>query len=257
MFPAWAVSLAASLFLLAALWWVSRRLAFYFLTLAFLLTRSYEIAQAFYAILILPGTIMHELSHWLAARLVGVRTGKVSLLPQMTRDKGLRLGAVDVRGGALWQHTLIGLAPLLVGSLLTVALALRLVDVEGLRLAAQQGTWEHVAAGLRGMLATPDLAIWLYFLFTISDAMFLSASDRAPVQRMLLYFGGLLLILYLFGLAPAANAQIGLWLQRLLQAYAYGLGIALLVHLGLLFLFGSLHLLVTGRLGMPTQKTGR
>lgn len=218
MLPPWALLLLASLALLAALWWVSRRLTVHILTLILLLTRNDEIAQILYAILILPGTVMHELSHWLAARLVGVRTGKISLLPQVTRDKGLRLGAVDVRGGALWQHTLIGLAPLVVGSLLTAALALRLVAVEEVRLATQAGTWQGATALLHRILATPDLAIWLYLLFTISDAMFLSASDRAPVQRMLLYFGGLLLILYLLGGLPTGSGGGGAWLHGLLQA---------------------------------------
>lgn len=244
MLPAWALSLLASLSLLAALWWVSRRLSFYFLSLAYLLLPRAEAAQALYAVFILPGTLMHELSHWLAAKMVGVRTGKINLLPQVKRDKSLRLGAVDVRGGSLWQHTLIGLAPLLVGSLLTIVLALRLVDMGQLRLAAQSGSWPRLWAVIQTSLATPDLLIWLYLLFTISDAMFLSASDRAPARRMLAYLGLFVAVLYLLGALPRAGELLAESLPALLGVYAYGLGVALFVHLALLILFWSLFTLL-------------
>ncbi|NOX63214.1 MAG: hypothetical protein GXP42_14910 [Chloroflexi bacterium] len=247
MFGPWG-PLIWSLALLAALWWVSRRLAFYFMSTLYALTRHETLTYALYAILILPGTLIHETSHWLMAQLVGVRTGKVSVLPQIKGKSGqLRLGAVDVRGGKLWQHTLIGLAPLLVGSALTVGLSYALVDVEALAEAWRSREMDAMLGALVASLARPDAALGLYLLFTVSDSMFLSASDREPIQRMVLYLGLILAALYMFGLLPALPASWSESLQHGFRLYALGLSVALALHLALTAVFAVIFHVVKGR----------
>ncbi len=240
MLGSWA-PLIWSLALLAALWWVSRQLAFFFVSVIYRLTRHEGAAASIYAIVILPGTLVHETSHWLMAKLVGVRTGGFTVLPQMGREGTLRLGAVDVRGGRLWQHTLIGLAPLLVCSLLTLLLANSLVDVGQFIAFWQAGQWNQAFAILRASLHQPDALLTVYLLFTVSDAMFLSASDRAPVKRMLLYLGVVLTVIFIITGFPALPASWNITLQGAFSVYAVGLGIALLIHLTLMVFFGVFH----------------
>ncbi len=235
-----------SLALLAALWWVSRQLAFFFVSVVFRLTHHEGAAASIYAIVILPGTLVHETSHWLMAKLLGVKTGNFTILPQMTPEGTLRLGSVDVRGGRLWQHTLIGLAPLLVCSLLTLLLANSLVDMGQFVTFWQTGQWELALAILRASLQQPDALLTIYLLFTVSDAMFLSASDRAPVQRMLLYLGLVLVAIYLLVGVPAMPASWSATLEDAFSVYAVGLGIALLIHLTLMAIFGAIHYLLAG-----------
>lgn len=239
MFGSWA-PLVWSLVLLIILWVVSRRLTFYVLSLLYLLTANQNTAVGIYALLILPGTLVHEVSHWAMAKMVGVRTGKFSILPHFTAQRTLQLGAVDVRGGGLWQHTLIGLAPLLAGSFFTIWIAVYLVDVRLLGAAWQSGRWDEVGATLVAGLRQPNAALFIYLLFTISDAMFLSASDRAPVQRMVLYLALVLFALYLFGLIPAFPPAWATLIQNIFRVFAYGLGVALAVHLSLFVIFGAL-----------------
>ncbi len=238
MFGSWA-PLVWSLALLFGLWLVSRRLTYYVLSLLYLLTRNQNIAVGIYALLILPGTLLHEASHWAMAKLVGVRTGQFSILPKFTAQRTLQLGAVDVRGGGLWQHTLIGLAPLLAGSFFTLWLAIYLVDVRLLGAGWQAGRWQDVGAALVAGLEQPNAALFIYLLFTISDAMFLSASDRAPVQRMVLYLALVLFILFLFGFVPAFPPRWEALMQNVFRLFAYGLGVALAVHLSLFLFFGA------------------
>lgn len=228
-----------SLTLLVILWLVSRRLTYHVLSLLYILTGSQNTAIGVYALLILPGTLLHEASHWAMARLVGVKTGKFSVLPKFTAQRTLQLGAVDVRGGGLWQHTLIGLAPLLAGSFFTLWIAVYLVDVGLLGAAWQAGRWDDVGAALAAGLSRPNAALFIYLLFTISDAMFLSASDRAPVQRMVLYLALVLLALYLFGFFPAIPVRWEALILNIFRLYAYGLGVALAVHLSLLVIVGA------------------
>src|SRR3990170_5216778 len=74
-----------------------------------------EIARAFFSLLFFPGVLLHETSHYLAARLLGVKTGRFSLLPQPLPDGRLRLGFVETTGTDLLRDALIGVAPLVAG----------------------------------------------------------------------------------------------------------------------------------------------
>lgn len=233
-----------SLVLLAAVWLSGRQLARYFLSTVYLLTRSQNAAGSLYAIVLLPGTVVHEVSHWLMAKLVGVRTGSISLFPSRGRGGSYQLGFVTVRGGALWQHTLIGLAPLLAGSLLTYWLATGLFDVPALQQAWLARRWPDIGAVLAAGLRGPDVGLRLYLLFAISDAMFLSAPDRAPVQRMLVYLAAALTVLYAVGWVPALPPEWTTALQGAFAAFAAGLAVTLGLHLVLLAVFWGLFQLV-------------
>jgi hypothetical protein len=223
-----------SLALLAMVWLTSRKLGSYFMGIVYLLTRSRHAALGLYVLVLWPGTLVHELSHWLMAKLVGVRTGRLSIFPSRGRGGHYQLGFVTVRGGALWQHTLIGLAPLLVGSLLTFWLATGLFDVPALQQAWLNRRWADVVAVVGRGLRGPDAWLGLYLLFTISDAMFLSAPDRAPVQRMLVYLAGILTVLYGAGWMPTLPSAWSLALQGAFATFAAGLAVTLGLHLVLL-----------------------
>ncbi len=232
-----------SLALLAAVWLTADKLAFYVMGTVYLLTRSQNAALGLYVIVLLPGTVVHELSHWLMAKLVGVRTGRISVFPSRGRGGHYRLGSVTVHGGSLWQHTLIGLAPLLVGSLLTFWLATGLFDVPALQQAWLSRRWADIVAVMGDGLRQPDAWLGLYLLFTISDAMFLSAPDRAPAQRMLVYLAGVLTVLYGAGWMPALPPAWSLALQGAFAAFAAGLAATLGLHLAVLGVaFGVFHL---------------
>ncbi len=244
MFGSWA-PLVWSLILLAALWWVSRKLTYYFMSVTYALTRHETLTYALYAILVLPGTLIHETSHWLMAKLVGVRTGRVQMLPRLEGKSGqIRLGSVDVRGGSLWQHTLIGLAPFLMGSALTVLLSYALVDLDALARAWQMRDAAAMGRMIMETLRRPDAALGLYLLFTVSESMFLSASDRAPIQKMMFYLGLVLIGLYLFGWLPAFPRAWTEALQNGFRLYALGLSMALALHLALAAIFATAFLLV-------------
>jgi Zn-dependent protease len=72
--------------------WLSRHLQ----GVGLLLFGNLEGATALHYIVLLPGVVLHEFSHWLAAKLVGVRTAGMSLVPRVQRGGTVRLGAVKV-----------------------------------------------------------------------------------------------------------------------------------------------------------------
>ncbi len=216
---------------LVAIWWLSRQLAGYFMAAIYRLTRSQSLAVTLYAILFLPGTLVHESSHWAMARLLGAKTAGFHVLPRVDSKGQVQLGAVDVRGGGLIEHTLIGMAPMLVGGLLTVGLSYILVDVEAVRAALQADAWATLIQVLAATFHRPDAWIWLYLLFTISSSMFLSASDRAPLQQMALYVALVFLLLYLLGVIPALPPSWAQAIRDVAGVFAAGLAVALMLHL--------------------------
>ena len=83
-----------------------------------LLRASTRLGMWPYALLALPGTLAHELSHYAVALVLGASPSFPSLLPARS-EHGWRLGSVAVRAGWLRSVPIV-LAPLL---LLPVALA--------------------------------------------------------------------------------------------------------------------------------------
>lgn len=81
------------------------------------------------AIIYFPGTVLHELSHYFAAKLLFVQTGRISLLPHFKED-GLELGSVQIAKTDFLRRFLIGIAPLvtgvsLLGSIVYIAISIR------------------------------------------------------------------------------------------------------------------------------------
>ena len=77
----------------------------------FLIRLSSHLGMWTYAVVALPGTLAHELAHYLTALLLAARPTFPSLVPQRTAF-GWRLGSVAFRAGPL-RSLPIALAPLL------------------------------------------------------------------------------------------------------------------------------------------------
>ncbi|HID89541.1 MAG TPA: hypothetical protein EYP52_07520, partial [Anaerolineae bacterium] len=109
---AFGVFVAALVPLLIVERWIHRHLQ----GVALLLTGDPEMAVWLYALPLLPGVLLHEMSHALTAWFLGVRVGRVSVLPRRQGDR-IQLGFVPVERAGPAQTAVIGLAPLVVGCL--------------------------------------------------------------------------------------------------------------------------------------------
>lgn len=69
----------------------------------------------FLALLFLPGTFLHELSHFLMAKILFVKVVSFNIFPKKVENE-FRLGSVTTVKTDLVRGTLIGLAPFLVGA---------------------------------------------------------------------------------------------------------------------------------------------
>lgn len=107
------ITLAILLLILSAL---RSRLIFEFLGISVLIFGTQTIGLWLYSILFLPGTIIHELSHWLVAEILQVRTGEIKILPDLeSHGKNRKLGSVATASVDPLRGFLIGIAPLIAG----------------------------------------------------------------------------------------------------------------------------------------------
>jgi len=60
--------------------------------ISLLFTGKPERAVLLYAIILFPGVLLHELSHWVTAKLLSVRTGSFSVIPRQKADGSIQLG---------------------------------------------------------------------------------------------------------------------------------------------------------------------
>ena len=108
--------------LLLLLVWLKREINGRLLHVGWLLFHHEQAAILLYFLIMLPGIVIHEVSHLLVAAVLGVRAGGLSLRPQVRRD-GLQLGSVQVARTDVVRESLIGLAPLIGGSVTVLLIA--------------------------------------------------------------------------------------------------------------------------------------
>ncbi|HRK88210.1 MAG TPA: hypothetical protein PK152_03665, partial [Anaerolineales bacterium] len=81
-----------------------------------LITRNRQLTIGLFSVLFFPGVFLHELSHFLMAKILGVRTREFSLIPQSLSDGRVRMGYVEIEQTDIIRDSLIGLAPLIAGT---------------------------------------------------------------------------------------------------------------------------------------------
>ena len=203
-----------------------------------LLTGDPEVAVTLYALPLLPGIALHELSHALAAILLGVRVGRISIRPKRTGQR-IQLGFVPVERTDAVRASLIGLAPLLAGSIAILLIGYSLLGLQSTGEAMLAGNWHGLLTELPAALQTPDAWLWAYVIFTISSTMLPSGADRQawpPVILFLLMAG---LLIWIAGLGPAIVYSLSGFLTLALHWLAAICAITIVIDLPFVLLIAS------------------
>jgi uncharacterized membrane protein YczE len=146
-----------------------------------------RLALLLYALLMWPGTLLHEASHAVAAALLGVNVRSFSMSP--TKDEsGTTLGTVGTDTTDILRRTLIGLAPLLVGTITVLLISLLAFDLTQVYEALVHGRLHEAVSTLAANLS--DWWGWLavYLVFVVSANMFPSPDDLPPRMQIPLLF---------------------------------------------------------------------
>jgi len=144
---------------LVLLYLVSRRVIRSLFTLLYSLLGSRTGAIWIVTIIFFPGTVVHELAHLFVAELLGVPTGKLSLVPESLEVSEVKAGGVMIASTDPLRRTLIGLAPVYVG--------IGALSVLSYFLSSSPNPYSSFFI--------------LYSLFSISNSMFSSSEDMNGV----------------------------------------------------------------------------
>jgi hypothetical protein len=211
--------------------WIHRHLH----GVALLLTGQPDMAIVLYALPLLPGVALHELSHALMAALLRVRSANFSIIPHREDDGHVRLGSVEVEYVDVIRLSLIGLAPLLFGSLAVLLIIRYAFGVSGLGEAILTHDPSAMFTALSGALRVPDAWLWLYLLFAIANAMMPSDSDREPWPPVIALIVIVVVLVMVTGLGSILSS-IGPAIDDGLAWLAAAFTITLIVDLPFVFL---------------------
>ncbi len=133
-----------------------------------------------FAVVFLPGTFIHEMSHFLTALVLLVPVGNINLTPKIEED-GVRLGSVPIAKTDPIRRTLIGIAPIFFG------------------LAIILGSIFYVYTN--NLFGQPiALVILALVAFEVGNTMFASKKDLEGVFAVFVVVVLIGIVLYLLGL---------------------------------------------------------
>jgi hypothetical protein len=198
-----------------------------------LLTQDGQIALYIYFVLILPGIVLHELSHALVAWLLGVRVRKFSVgIRRKRRGGSVALGSVEIARADPLRSSLIGLAPLIAGSAVVLVIGNQVFGLHPFVVNDLNRLWSE----MRSIYRTPDFWLWVYLVFAVSNAMLPSAADRHAWGTALIFLGILVASLYLTGLARwissgSLSITLSSWASNAVDQLNWAFGITVAVDL--------------------------
>lgn len=181
--------------------------------------------------LLLPGTMVHEFSHWVMAKLLGLKTGRFRIAPDF-KGKEVILGSVEIQKTNAFADSLVGLAPFIGGTLVLLAIGYLAFDMEALVSAWEGREWRRTLGLAVDMLQVPDSWLWLYLVVAVSNAMMPSPSDRASWRLVLMYLGLVIGVLLVLGWLPALPDT---WIDVIIagvRSLIYAFAMTLVIDLG-------------------------
>lgn len=215
-----------------------------------LLTGSVSVSMWVFWVLFLPGTLLHELSHWLTAKLLLVRTSSFSVWPKQKKRGQLQMGAVQVDEVDPFRHAIIGLAPLIFGTIAVLIIGQGQLELNRVGQALVTGNLEAMWQAVLRTLTVPDVWIWFYLVFAISNAMLPSASDRESWRMVLIYLGLAIVLAIALGFDPTGSPEfqsLGVTiLTYLLSAFTITIAVDLFF-IVIIFIVETIFALLLGR----------
>lgn len=157
-----------------ALYFISRALTQTLFFFFYRMSRSKNVAVSATTALLFPGTVIHELSHLFTAEVLGVPTGRLTLVPEGLTTKGdgegeIRTGSVSIAKTGPFRRAAIGIAPVIVGLAALALLAYFLPTTWSAFLASTAPFFEKGE--------TYGLVLIIYLLFAVSNSLFASPED--------------------------------------------------------------------------------
>lgn len=159
---------------------ISKSLFAFFYTIS----HSKRISVAGVASIFFLGTVIHELAHYLTAKLLFVEVGKLEVVPEL-HENGLKLGSVQIAKTDIGRRFLIGVAPLIIGTVIVCSVTYYLWPIIS-----------NFQLSLSYILLTTG---YLLVIFVITNTMFSSRKDMEGAIVLVLFLLFVLAVLTVAG----------------------------------------------------------
>ncbi len=187
------VHLLLLIFILFLLFLIARKISSYIYLFLYLLTTSQTFSVSILSLILLPGTIIHELSHFFFASVLRVPTGELSVIPTIDEKTGqVKAGKLEIGKVDPFRHTIVGLAPTIIG--------IFLIYLTGKVFFPQQLT-----------------IIGYYLFFVVSTTMFSSKKDMESLKIALPITLLIILTFYLIGLRISLTLNLIVGTEKFLK----------------------------------------
>ena len=210
-----------------------------------ILTRNAQITMGVFQFIFLPGVFLHETSHFLMAKILRVPTGRFSILPKPLLDGRLQMGYVETAKADIIRDSLIGAAPLIIGTLFVAYAAIYQLEMRVLWDVLRDGKFNLFWMGIRALPNVQDFYLWLYLTFAVSSTMMPSESDRHAWLEFVISVGVLFSIALLIGAGPWMLNNVAPLISNFLSSVAVIFGLSSLVHVVLVLPTALIHKLLT------------
>jgi hypothetical protein len=164
---------------------------------------------------LLPGTIIHELSHFLFATILRVPTGKLTVIPQVEKNGEVRTGRLEMAQTDPFRHSLIGLAPTILGILIIYIIGKM----------SSFSILQSITYNLE-----PRTFLDLYLLTIVSLTMFTSKKDLAGLKIAGPILVLLLITLYITGIRVFFDTNLTVKINRIISDLNYYLIISAVIN---------------------------
>lgn len=218
-----------------------------------ILTRDAGLTMGIFSLIFLPGVFLHELSHFLMAKILRVPTGRFSIFPRALPDGRLQLGYVETMRSDIVRDSLIGAAPLIAGTLAVAYVALYRLDMRVLWDTFRNGQFTLFWLGLSALPRVNDFVLWFYLTFAISSTMMPSESDRHAWLDLIIAVGILFSVTLLFGAGPWMLDNVAPLVSHFLSSVAVIFGLSAVVHAILILPTALIHKLLARVTGVDVR----
>jgi hypothetical protein len=218
-----------------------------------IITRNPELTIGLFSFLFFPGVLLHELSHFVMAKILRVRTGGFSLIPSTLPNGRLQMGYLETEQTDFIRDSLVGLAPLIAGSLFIAYVGLYRFRLDTFLTVLEHGQVELFWMALKLLPQTKDFYLWFYFTFAVSSTMMPSESDRHAWLPLALWAALLLALAIFAGAGTWMMENIAPLINGFFGAVATLFGFSVVLHIVLLLPTILIHRAVSKVTGMDVK----
>ncbi|HVO41965.1 MAG TPA: hypothetical protein VMT34_05055, partial [Aggregatilineales bacterium] len=189
-----------------------------------LLTNNKKSATALYYVLLFPGVFVHEFTQYLVAGALNVRIKRVIAWPEAQDDGTLRLNFVQIKQAHWMQAAVIGAAPLFTGLSIIWVISNQILNLDNVLSALATANITVIGPALQELVSKPDFYLWLYLMFTVSNAMLPTPADREGWPLVVVSFAVVIGFLVVIGtgavLLRTFTGPVAHGVERLAAAFA-------------------------------------